>query len=217
MHAGGILEGVSSDLLEEVVEIGGLRLSVERPRRPEDLIDEEAFDEDEFLPYWAELWPSAVALADVAARAPLAGLRVLELGCGLGLPSLAAAARGADVLATDWSADAVRGAAANAQRNGLAVRTAVWRWSDDAGGLGDPFDLVLASDVLYERRNGAWVLDALGRVLARDGEAWIADPGRGTADAFFTAAPGVYAVEPMPHAGPPGVRVSRLRPLRGTR
>ena len=72
---------------------------------PEDLIDEAAFADDEFLPYWAELWPAALAL--VAALPPIGGLRVVELGCGLGLPSLVAAARGAEVTATDWAPDAI--------------------------------------------------------------------------------------------------------------
>ena len=87
------------------MQVGGLALSLLRPGTPEDLIDEEAFADDEFLPYWAELWPAAHALA--AALPPVAGLRVVELGCGLGLPSLVAAARGADVTATDWAPEAV--------------------------------------------------------------------------------------------------------------
>ena len=71
-----------------------LELSLLRPPEPEALIDEEAFADDEFMPYWAELWPSGLALAQ-ALPARLAGLRVVELGCGLGVPSLVAAARGA--------------------------------------------------------------------------------------------------------------------------
>ena len=75
--------------------MGEVELSLLRPVSPDALLDEEAFARDEFLPYWAELWPAATALA--AALPDVAGLRVVELGCGLGLPSLVAAARGADV------------------------------------------------------------------------------------------------------------------------
>src|SRR5262245_14598570 len=95
------------DLVEEVVAIAGHDLALLRPRDAEALLSEEAFEREEFLPYWAELWPSALALARMVAARALRRARVLELGCGLGLPSLAAALAGGRVLATDWSPDAV--------------------------------------------------------------------------------------------------------------
>src|SRR5439155_14224135 len=94
-------------LIEERVELAGRAVSLLRPPSADELIDEETFDEDEFLPYWAELWPSGLALARYVAGLDLVGRKVLELGCGLGLPSLAAALRGADVLATDWADEAI--------------------------------------------------------------------------------------------------------------
>jgi predicted nicotinamide N-methyase len=143
---------LSSDRLA----VGGVELTLLRPVSPESLIDEDAFARDEFLPYWAELWPAASALA--AALPDVRGLRVVELGCGLGLPSLVAAARGADVTATDWAEDAVALLARNADANGLTVRAEVrdWRvpWEER-------FDLALAADVLYERRNVEPVLARL--------------------------------------------------------
>src|SRR5438876_2864610 len=101
------IEVSALDLVEDTVELPPLRLSVLRPRSAEALLDEEAFKREEFLPYWAEVWSSGLALAGTVATRHLAGTRVLELGCGLGLPSLAAAFGGADVLATDWSPDAI--------------------------------------------------------------------------------------------------------------
>ena len=92
---------------EERIVIGGHELVLARPDDPESLIDESRFEEDEFLPYWAELWPSGIALARYVAALDLAGSRVLELGCGLALPSFAAALAGADVLATDWAPEAL--------------------------------------------------------------------------------------------------------------
>src|SRR5262249_19814352 len=84
------------NLVDEEVELGDdLRLEILRPPSAEELIDEAAFDEEEFLPYWAELWPSGLALARHVATCEVRGLRVLELGCGLGLPALAAAHGGA--------------------------------------------------------------------------------------------------------------------------
>ncbi len=113
-----------SDLVEEVVPLRGRDLRLMRPRDTEALLDEEAFDRDEFLPYWAELWPSSLALARMIAGRSLRGARTLELGCGLGLPSIAAALAGGRVLATDWSPEAVAMTAANAERNGARARDA---------------------------------------------------------------------------------------------
>ncbi len=81
------------DLVEEVVPLGARELVVARPRDSEALLDDHAFEHEEFLPYWAELWPSGVALARALAGRSLRGARTVELGCGLGLPSIAAAER----------------------------------------------------------------------------------------------------------------------------
>jgi predicted nicotinamide N-methyase len=135
-------------LVPERVRVGEVELDLLRPASPEALIDEEAFADDEFLPYWAELWPAATALA--AALPDVEGLSVIELGAGLGLPSLVAAACGARVTATDWSQDAVELLRENAARNGLELEVERWDWRDARA---DRFDLALAADVLYERRN----------------------------------------------------------------
>lgn len=139
------------------MRVGGVELALLRPAAPDELIDEEAFAADEFLPYWAELWPAALALAH-ALPDRLTDARVVELGCGLGLPSLVAAARGADVTALDWAEDAVRLLRENAARNGLVVSSRLGDWRTP---LGRTFDLALAADVLYEQRNVRPVLERL--------------------------------------------------------
>jgi predicted nicotinamide N-methyase len=175
------------DLTEQSVTVGGRRLRLVLPRDSEALLDEAAFEREEFLPYWAQLWPSGIVLARAVAARALAGRRVLELGCGLGLPSIAAALAGARVLATDWSADAVAFTAANASRNGAGLRTAVCSWTQPGPMLEQaPWDLVLAADVLYEVRNVAQLLELLPR-LVEGGEVWIADPGRRPARRFLDA------------------------------
>ena len=157
-------------LREQTVRVGETELSLLRPRDPEALLDEEAFARDEFLPYWAELWPAGLALA-AALPAHLAGVRVIELGCGLGIPSLVAAARGARVTAVDWAADAIALLHTNAAANGLAVDARVRDWRDVDG----DYDLALAADVLYEERNVAPLADALARLAP---EALVALAGR---------------------------------------
>ena len=173
------------DLVEERIELGPWELSLLRPRQAEVLIDEEAFEHEEFLPYWAELWPSGLALAEEIAAATSAGARMLELGCGLGVPSLAAALAGAAVLATDWSPTAIALLEDNARRNDAQLETALVLGRAEALVERAPWDLVLASDVLYERRNGDELLrcsrDSAGRDL-------LADPGRPHAKTFFERA-----------------------------
>lgn len=160
-----------------------------RPPDAEALITEESFEHEEFLPYWAELWASAVALAhDVSMRA-LRGRPTLELGCGLGLPSIAAARAGGRVLATDWSTDALLATAANAERNGVEVETLRCAWAEpDAIVERGPWPLVLAADVLYERRNVELLLGLLPRLVDATGFVLLADPGRVPADAFLRGA-----------------------------
>src|SRR3954468_22329415 len=155
-----------------------------RPRESEELLVDEAFEHEELLPYWAELWPSSLALARAVGARSLRGARTLELGCGLGLPSIAAALAGGRVLATDWSADAVAAAAHNAERNGADIETAVVSWQrPEAIVARAPWDLVIGADLLYERRNVGQLVALLPRLVDARGEVWIADPGRRAAEA----------------------------------
>ena len=189
------VRGAEVELIEERIGVGDLELSIVRPRDSEALLDEEAFEHEEFLPYWAELWPSAIALARELATRDLAGARVVELGCGLGIPSIVAAFRGAEVLATDWSPDAVEFTRANAERNGATLETVVCSWSDPGVVVERaPWDLILASDVLYERRNVDMLLEVLPQ-LVRRGEVLVADPGRPHLTCFLEKAAGRWRID----------------------
>ncbi len=154
----------------DAVTVGGVTLDLLRPSSPESLIDEEQFAADEFLPYWAELWPAATALA--VALPEVTGLRVVELGCGLGVPSLVAAAKGATVTAVDWAADAIDLLRRNAGRNSLEVRAEVRDWREP---WPERFDLALAADLLYESRN---VEPVLARLLELAPVSLVALAGR---------------------------------------
>ena len=200
------------DLVEEVVGIGGRDLCLLRPRDAESLLSEEAFEHEEFLPYWAELWPSASALARAVGVRALRGARVLELGCGLGLPSLAAAAAGGRVLATDWAPDAMALLERNAARNGLTieVQTVSWTAPEEIVARA-PWDLVIASDVLYEPRNGEALLPLLPRLVDARGEIWLADPGRPAAAAFLEAIAETFTIDSRPAPEIPQGAVHHLR------
>ena len=194
-----------------MVGIGGRDLTLVRPRDAEALLNEEAFEQEEFLPYWAELWPSAVALARFVGARALRGARTLELGCGLGLPSLAAVLAGGRVLATDWAPDAIAMTAENARRNGLDIETQIVSWTDPEPLLERaPWDLVLASDVLYEARNGDALLPLLPRLIA-GGEIWLADPGRPAAGPFLERARDAFTIDRRAAPEIPQGGVYRLR------
>jgi predicted nicotinamide N-methyase len=198
-----------ADLVEEIVTLPGGEMGVLRPRDSEDLLVDEAFEHEEFLPYWAELWPSGVALARELAGRSLRGARTLELGCGLGLPSLAAARAGGRVMATDWSPAAIDLLVRNAERLSVSLETLVCDWSrPDPLVARAPWDLVLASDVLYERRNGAALLPLLPRLVGARGEIMIADPRRQAADEFLGAASQRFEVRTTSHGL---VSIHRLR------
>jgi predicted nicotinamide N-methyase len=174
--------------IDERIDLGATELVIRRPADAESLIDEARFSDDEFLPYWAELWPSGLALARYLATLDLAGRGVLELGCGLALPSFAAAAAGARVVATDWAPECIELVGLNAAANELTVDASVLDWATSKSPGGQQFDLVVAADVLYEERNAEPLLTLFGAALSSNGAALVADPGRRHAPAFFARA-----------------------------
>ena len=139
------------------------------------------------VPYWARPWPSGVGLAGALYDdPPPAGTTVLELGCGLALPSVMAARAGAHVLATDGATDAVAFAAHVLALNDVLGEVAVVDWSTHGDTLVErgPFDLVLAADVLYTRANAEAAKALFPRLVAPGGRLVIADPNRAGAAAL---------------------------------
>jgi ETFB lysine methyltransferase len=160
------------------LELAGRTVTLLMPANADDLISEADFDRDERLPYWADLWPSARILAEELAVMRLRGQRVLELGCGLGVVAMGAVFGGAEVTATDYYEDATRFALVNvAEATGTRIAARMVNWVDMPRDLGK-FDIVLASDVLYEHRYASLVANAIASTLVRGGEAIVADPGR---------------------------------------
>jgi predicted nicotinamide N-methyase len=155
---------------------------IDRPSDSDLLLDHPAiraaFAADEYLPYWMDLWPAARMLAKVVLREPWTpGLEALEIGCGLGLPGVVALSRGLRVTFSDYDATALRFAADNARANGFtefALRQLDWR--DPPEDLRVP--VVLASDLIYELRNVAPLVDLVKRVLQPGGVCLLTDQDR---------------------------------------
>ena len=145
--------------LERFVDVGSL-LGAEAPPEP---------------PYWMHLWPGALALARRIAQEPGVGqgTRVLELGCGLGLPAIAAARRGARVAACDWRREPLAVVARSAADNGVAVDCLQMDWNAPA--LRGGFDLCLGADVGYDAAAAPALSAALALLVRPRGMAWLAD------------------------------------------
>lgn len=172
------------DVESTEVPLAGRLVTIHHPRNADALIDEHAFANDERLPYWADIWPAAGVLANrIIAMSP-GDRRLLELGCGAGLASVAAAMAGFDVTATDYYEDALRFTALNVLANtGALIQTQVADWRRFPHDLGR-FDLVVASDVLYERPYAELIASVIDRTLTARGTALVTDPGRLAAPEF---------------------------------
>ena len=169
------------------IDIDDDRFTLVHPKDAESLIDEAAFEHDERLPYWADVWPSSIALAGVVRLLQGEGRTMLELGCGVGLVTAAALRSGFDVTASDYYDEALAFARVNALKNAERepkVMLLDWRQMPSAI---PSFDLVTAADVLYEKAYGPVVARTIATTLAENGRALIADPGRVGAPAFFSA------------------------------
>lgn len=207
------------DLVADTLDVAdGEHLRFLRPRDPTTLLYEENIAADEaYPPYWAEVWPSGLELAYAVSGRSWADAAVVELGCGLGLPAIAAARAGGRVLATDRSADALAFAAANAEANATRIETAVCSWADaDLLVRRAPWRLVLAADVLYGQRNVDELLALLPQLVDDGGEVWLADPDRPRTPAFLAAARATWRTVTTLPTRTQDVRIHRLSgPPRG--
>lgn len=185
--------------VERVIDIRGNRYEFWQPPDLEALIDVEAFERDERIPYWANVWESALVLAEEIADMDPGGRSLLELGCGLALPAVVASRRGFRTVASDYEEDALEGVRYNADRNGVAVQTLLLDWRRLPDDLG-VFDVVVAADVLYEKHHAEALAAVVARTLAPHGVALVADPGRARAVNFEPAvrAAGLGVVKQSP-------------------
>ena len=145
---------------------------------------EQRYQADGYMPYWAQPWPGAILLAEAIMRGePGRGRPAIEIGCGVGIASVLAARMGWAVTATDYDEDALAYARLNAERN--AVTLAGTEIIDFRVPLPEPaYDLVLASDLLYEKRNCEPVAHWIASALRPEGLAMLSDPYRTAAESF---------------------------------
>ncbi|NJO86551.1 MAG: hypothetical protein HC821_00190 [Lewinella sp.] len=143
--------------------------------------------QDEVIPYWADLWHSALGLAQAIVEQPecFAGQATIELGCGLGLPGLVAARLGATLTFSDYVEDALAFTKHNFELNlpaGSAAEFLRLDWRQPPQGC--QYARLLAADVAYERRHFAPLYACIRQLLAPGGQCWLSEPGREIAFEF---------------------------------
>lgn len=183
------------DLSERKLEIAKHELSLIAVRDTNDLLDRidvDEFNTDERLPYWAEIWPSSIALSECLCLKDIYGKSVLELGCGVGVVGIVAALEGAKVLMTDYEEDALKFTRMNIEKNftqemlDSIVEVMYLDWRTPT--LSEKFDLIVGSDLIYEERNHEPILNLIKQYLIEDGEAILTDPNRSTLEKFLLSA-----------------------------
>jgi predicted nicotinamide N-methyase len=161
------------------------------PFRPDSLLDSAevrtANQSDDYMPYWAYLWPAALQIGESILRSNWPqNTRVLELGCGLGLVGITGLAAGYSVSLTDYDESAIATARLNARLNGFPDAEAFvldWRSPPQMS-----YPVIVGCDVTYESRNHLPILNLIERMLEPNGFCWIADGGRHAAPAFVELA-----------------------------
>jgi predicted nicotinamide N-methyase len=199
-------------MLREQVIIDEHTFLIQRPDESDKLLDHPAvratFAVNEYMPYWTELWPAARMLAKVIVRETWPqGLTAIEIGCGLGLPGIAAQAKGLHVIFTDFDATALRLAADNSRLNGYTdFELLQVDWNYPPENLKVP--VVLGSDLIYELRNVEPLVGLIKAVLAPDGVALVTDQDRVPAHALrdTLTREGLSFTTQVVRAGEPGGR-----------
>ena len=185
---------------------------IDRPSQSDRLLDlpavHAAFRQDEYMPYWADLWPAARMLAKVILRENFQpGQEALEVGCGLGLPGIVALSRGLRVTFSDYDPCALRFAADNARLNGFDdFRMELLDWRQPPADLRVP--ILLASDLVYEVRNVEPLVSFIKRVLAPGGVCLLTDQDRILAQTLRDSlqSEGLSFTTQVVRAGEPGGR-----------
>jgi len=135
-------------------------------------------------PLFGLVWPSARKMADVMQTFPIADLRILEIGCGLGLASLVIHRRLGNVTASDYHPYTERFLSANLLLNDMHTLPYVSGHWERANPLLGEFDLIIGSDVLYERDHPQQLAGFIQRHAAEHAQVLIIDPNRGNRAVF---------------------------------
>jgi len=165
----------------------------------ERLFEQGRADPDKQMPYWAKVWPSGVALADVVVErnSEVSDKHVLELGAGLGVTACAVLEYGGHIVTADYSALPLAHCRLNAVVNtGRSPGATCFNWRHDAevaavtaqADFANGFPLIIAGDVLYEGRDAEPLLNVIDRLLVDEGSLWLAEPVRRTAQRFLDSA-----------------------------
>lgn len=176
---------------EETICLGEIEVRILRVTNIDELFDElvakgeDSLEvKDERIPYWADLWPSSIALSHYLAEQKIVkkGMKILEIGCGLGLPGVVAAKLGAQVTFTDYVEEPLEFAKHNCMLNEIDASFAIldWRNMPDIDA-----EIILASDVAYEKRSFEHLAKLIDDMTAKGKVVLLSEPGRKFAEPFI--------------------------------
>jgi predicted nicotinamide N-methyase len=177
---------------ESTIRVAGRSIHLVQPVDPDRLLDAPEViawnAQDDYMPYWAYLWPGALLLGEAVATLDLpSGTQALEIGCGLGLSGLVAVSMGFRVRFTDQDRTPFRFIEASARANGFdpaSYSTALLDWRNPPD---ERYPLILGADVTYEKRLVPLVAGVIAALLDPEGLALISDPNRVSAQGFGDA------------------------------
>lgn len=201
-------------------EIAGRSMRVVRPAEPDRLLDDPHVRDlnraDDYMPYWAYIWPGARMFAEAVAElwggVEPGNDEVLELGCGLGVGGLAAMALGFRVRFSDYDPAPFEFIHRSVAENGFPADRAEMLLLDWREPPALTFPRIIGADVLYERKLVPLVVDVLDRMLGPGGEALLTSPYRTAAEEF----PGQVAARGFACTRVPVRTVDEAGPRQGT-
>ncbi len=191
VHQPDELPSIPGGWTEQEWTIEGQRFRMTLPAVPDAFLEDpevhQAFERDEYMPYWAYLWPSALKMVAMILKADWPpNAEVLEIGAGIGIVGLAGLARGLKVTISDYEPKAVELALYNARQNGFEGFGMVIDWRSPPK---QKYPLLWGCELLYEDRHHEPLLNLTRSMLTADGVAWFVDGGRMRAERFCKLVP----------------------------
>ncbi len=160
-------------LEKEEINVRGKILKIFLPAKLEEIFQGDPFLDVEKFPFWSKVWEASLILADYLATIE-PPKKILELGAGLGVPSLVSASFGHDVLATDYEELPLKFIELSAKENNLKIKTQLLDWRNPK--LSEKFDLIIGSEIIFRKSLFEPLIELFKNYLKKEGEVVLSHP-----------------------------------------